>query len=329
MPNLSFFFSIKCSIKQLSFAKSKIWPLILLLPFQNVNGQVKENTDLNSVDVKTTFNQALQGNTKEKSDTNEQGKAPNSDKLPLWELGLGLGGLHQPYYVGTEQTRTFAFPVPVPIYRGSVFKSDDDGMRAELIKDKRYKLDLSLDFNLAVDSSDVDLRQGMDDIGSLLQIGPSLQFKLGGDEQQEWLLNLPVRANLEFEDGVDDAGYTFAPNLTYFKHFTWRDKPWRAGLAIGPQFGSKDYQNTYYGVAPEFATVERPAFEADSGYSGSRLLLSLRSKDKDRLWVWFLRYENISGASFEDSPLVETNDGLSVGFIYSRFLFKSKQTVGR
>jgi len=251
------------------------------------------------------------------------------EALPLWELGLGLGGLHQPYYVGTKETRTFGFPVPVPVYRGSVFKSDDDGMRAELIKDQRFKLDLSLDFNLAVDSSKVDLRQGMDDIGSLLQIGPSMQFKLGGGERDEWLLNLPVRANLEFDGGVEDAGYTFAPNLTYFNNFSWRGKPWRAGVALGPQFGSKEYQNTYYGVGPEFATAERPEFEADSGYAGSRLLLSLRSKDKDRLWVWFLRYENISGASFDDSPLVETDDGLSLGFIYSRFLFKSKQTVSR
>lgn len=250
-------------------------------------------------------------------------------ELPLWELGLGIGGLHQPYYVGTEQTRTFAFPVPVPVYRGDILKSDDDGMRAELINGSRFKLDLSLDFNLAVDSDDVDLRQGMDDIGSLLQVGPSLQFKLADSEHDEWLLNLPLRANLEFDEGVDSAGYTFAPNITYFNHFSWSGKPWRAGFALGPQFGSKDYQNTYYGVAAQFATDERPEFEAGSGYSGSRLLLSLRSKDKDRLWVWFLRYENISGASFEDSPLVETSGGLSVGVIYSRFLFKSKKTVRR
>ena len=255
-------------------------------------------------------------------------KAKGSE-LPLWELGLGLGGLSQPYYVGSKQRRNFAFPVPVPVYRGSVFKSDDDGMRAELIKNQRFELDMSLDFNLAVDSDDVDLRQGMDDIGSLLQIGPSLRFKLGGGTNDQWLLNLPVRANLEFDDGIEEAGYTFAPNITYFNHFSWRGKPWRAGFAVGPQFGTKDYQNTYYGVAPEFATAIRPEFEADSGYSGSRALLSLRSKDEKRLWVWFLRYENISGASFEDSPLVETSDGLSVGVIYSRFLFKSKRTVSR
>ncbi len=273
-------------------------------------------------------NIAAQAN-EETQSTASDDKKKSEEALPLFELGLGIGGLHQPYYVGTKQTRSFAFPVPVPVYRGSILKSDDDGVRAELIKNKRYELDLSLDFNLAVDSEDVDLRRGMDDIGSLLQIGPSLRFKLGGGERDQWLLNLPVRANLEFDNGIDDAGFTFAPNLTYFNYFSWKGKPWRAGLAIGPQFGTTDYQNTYYGVSSEFATQNRPEFEADSGYSGSRLLLSLRSKDKDRLWVWFLRYENISGATFENSPLVETSDGLSFGVIYSRFLFKSKKTVSQ
>jgi len=251
-------------------------------------------------------------------------------ELPLWELGLGVGGLHQPYYVGTEDTRTFVFPVPIPVYRGGIIKSDDEGIRAELIKDNRYKLDLSLDFNLAVDSDDVDLREGMDDIDSMLQIGPSLEITLSESDQSQWLINLPLRANFGVsEDGVDTSGYTFSPNLTYFRNFDWRGEAWRAGIALGPQFGSSEYQNVYYGVDEEFATSTRPEYSADSGYSGSRLLMTLRSKNKDRLWVLFARYENISGASFEDSPLVETNNGFSLGMIYSRFLFKSKQTVNR
>lgn len=253
-----------------------------------------------------------------------------AEELPLWELGLGLGALHQPYYVGTKQNRTFAFPVPVPIYRGKVLKSDDEGMRAELLNNDRYKLDLSLDFNLAIDSDDVDLRAGMPDVDSRLQVGPSLAVKLAEGEHDQWLLNLPLRASIGVgSNGVDESGVTFAPNLTYFRDFDWGKRQWRAGMAIGPQFGTRDYQNLYYGVAPEFATNTRPAYQADSGYSGSRLLLSLRSNDKDRLWVWFVSYESISGASFEDSPLVETNDGLSLGLIFSKYLFKSKKTVKR
>lgn len=254
----------------------------------------------------------------------------HAEELPLWELGLGIGGLHQPYYVGTRQTRTFAFPVPVPIYRGDVLKSDDAGVRAELLNNERYKLELSLDFNLAIDSDDVDLRAGMPDVDSRLQVGPSLEVKLADGEHDHWLLNLPVRANFGFSsDGIDESGFTFAPNITYFRDFEWNSKPWRAGVALGPQFSTRDYQNVYYGVDQAFATDTRPAYEAASGYSGSRLLMTLRSKDKDRLWVWFVRYENISGATYEDSPLVETNDGLSVGVIFSKFLFKSKKTVKR
>lgn len=253
-----------------------------------------------------------------------------TEELPLWELGLGLGGISQPHYVGTDQTRNFLFPVPVPIYRGDILKSDEGGLRAELVDNPNFRFDISMDFNLAVDSDDVDLRAGMPDIDSRFQIGPSLSWRLGESENSQWLANFPLRASLSIGgDGLDDSGFTFAPNLTYFKYFDWRKKPWRLGFAVGPQFGTRDYQNLYYGVDPEFATTTRPAYSADGGYAGSRALLTLRSKDRDRLWVWFLRYENIKGATFDDSPLVETNNGISIGFIYSRFLIKSKEKVKR
>ena len=49
------------------------------------------------------------------------GLADESKSLPLWEVGLGVGALHQSYYTGTKQTRAFAFPVIIPTYRGKVF----------------------------------------------------------------------------------------------------------------------------------------------------------------------------------------------------------------
>lgn len=266
----------------------------------------------------------------------EESKALNSkssqhdEELPLFELGIGIGSLYQPYYVGTKQNRAFAFPVPVPIYRGDFFKSDEEGVRAEVFKHKHFKLEFSLDFNLAIDSDDIDLRAGMDDIDSRLQIGPSMEIKLAQSQYSKWLLNLPVRASVGVSgDGIDESGFTFAPNVSYFRDFEWSGNPWRAGVALGPQFGSRDYQNLYYGVEQAFVTDNRPVYNADSGYAGSRLLMTLRSQNRDRLLVWFVRYENINGATFEDSPLVETNNGLSVGLIYSKFLFKSTQTVKR
>lgn len=276
---------------------------------------------------------ASQAQSLDKTTNNSETVNRSSDlyeELPIFELGLGIGGLSQPYYVGTKQQRNFVFPVPVPIYRGDFLKSDEEGVRAELFNSERVKLELSMDFNLAIDSSDVDLRAGMDDIDSRLQIGPSVEVALAKTDTSQWLLNLPLRASIGIgENGVEDSGFTFAPNITYFKDFNFSGEPWRAGLALGPQFGSRKYQNLYYGVDQEFATDTRAAYEADSGYAGSRLLMTLRSQNRDRLWVWFVRYENINGASFDDSPLVETNNGLSVGVIFSKFLFKSKKTVRR
>lgn len=253
-----------------------------------------------------------------------------AEEKPLWELGIGIGALHQPYYVGTKDTRTYAFPAPLPVYRGNIFRSDEKGMRAQLIEEDRYELEMSLDFNLKIDSDDVDLREGMDDVDTMLQIGPSLEVTLAETEKTKWELNLPVRASFAIDShGVDGSGYNFSPNITYYRQLQWGKTPWRAGVALGPQFATHKYQNVYYGVDDEFATADRPAYRADSGYAGSRLLLTMRSRNEDRLWVWFVRYENIDGAEFDDSPLVETNHGTSVGFIYSRFIFKSNQTVNR
>jgi len=252
----------------------------------------------------------------------------HSEELPLWEFGLGAGGLHQSFYTGTKDTRTFAFPVPLIIYRGEVFKSDDEGIRAQLSKTQRYTLDLSLDFNLAIDSDEVELRRGLPDIGSLLQIGPSLEITLSKREHNEWLLRLPVRSNFDISsDGVKQAGYTFSPNIAYLHQLSTEPTPWRAGVSVGPQFSDSKFNNIYYGVDQQFATANRPAYTSSGGYSGARAALTLTSKSRKRLLVMFLRYDNISGAEFDDSPLVETDNNLTIGFIYSHYLWKSKKTA--
>ena len=133
------------------------------------------------------------------------------EKLPLFELALGPGALYQNYYPGTKDTRKFGFPAIIPVYRGKTLKSDEQGARAQLFKDDRYKLDLSVDFNLAIDSEDVALRQGMPDIDSVLQIGPSLQITLDKSDNSEWMARIPLRAAFTVGDEVEDAGFIFSP----------------------------------------------------------------------------------------------------------------------
>ncbi len=250
-----------------------------------------------------------------------------AEKLPIYELGFGPGALYQNYYLGTKDTRSFAFPAIVPIYRGETFKSDEQGARAQLFKDDRYKLDLSVDFNLAIDSEDIRLREGMPDIDSVLQIGPSLQITLDKSPGREWRIRLPLRFGSTIGSDVETAGFTFSPDITYLRDTRFVGSPWRLGLSAGPQFGSSDYHTVYYGVDEEFATADRAAYDPEGGLTGYRFLATFTSKSPKRITSWFLRYENLSGAAIEDSPLVEQSDGWTAGFIYSFLLFKSKKLV--
>ncbi len=254
----------------------------------------------------------------------------DEEGLPLWELGLGLGAVHQSYYTGTKQSRVIWLPIPVPVYRGNVLKSDDDGIRAQLFKSDRAKLDLSMDFNAQLKSDDVDLREGMKDVGNIVEIGPSFEFLLRKDEKSRLHLNMPLRASIEIgEAGVESRGFNFSPHLTYHRDLAFADKSWIAGVSLGPQFGNADYHDIYYGVGARYATQNRAAYKTDSGYSGSRLQLTMKSNNSKRFLLGFLRYENIDGATFDDSPLVETKNNLVVGFLYSHYFFKSKERVHR
>ena len=251
----------------------------------------------------------------------------SAELLPLWELGVGFGAIHQSYYTGTKQTRQFAFPTIVPTYRGKVFKSDDEGIRAQLFKSDRIKLDLSADLNLSIDSDDIDLRLGMDDIENIVQFGPSFEVLLKETSNSRLFLNVPIRGVFEVGSGMESSGFNISPNIFYQRDFTMLDNKWKFGATAGPQFGSSDYHNIYYGVDDQFVTADRAVYKTNSGYSGSRVQLTLNSKNQKRFMLWFLRYENIDGASFDDSPLVETNSNLTVGFLYTHNFFKSKTLV--
>ena len=68
---------------------------------------------------------------------------------------------------------------------------------------------------------------------------------------------------------------------------------------------------------------ERPAFQATGGYSGTRLMATL-GHNLTRNWLigGFLRYDNLNGAAFEESPLVKTEHswmaGIALTWVFSQ-----------
>ena len=91
-----------------------------------------------------------------------------------------------------------------------------------------------------------------------------------------------------------------------------------ARAARGSSFQSRRYDAYYYGVRPEQASADRPAYAPPGGYAGTSAVASL-SRRFERHWFGaFVRYDTLAGAAFGASPLVESHRYLAagVGFVW-------------
>lgn len=248
---------------------------------------------------------------------------------PLWELAAGGGVLSLPYYRGSEENRVLPVPFIYPVYRGDVLKVDEEGIRGLFFESDRVTLDFSADGTVPASDDDVDARRGMPELDATFQLGPSLTVDLWQREahHQKVVLNLPVRGVLAVDGSPDYVGLAASPRLTYERDVRFADRYWRVGLTGGLELGSDGLHDYFYTVDPQFEIAGRPAYEAGGGYAGTRFTLSARSR-LGRQWVGaFLRYDNVGGSVFEDSPLVRRTGNISAGVVFAWFFAESDKTV--
>ena len=124
-----------------------------------------------------------------------------------------------------------------------------------------------------------------------------------------------------------DAGYVFHPHLYFDSRPTFAGGKWDFSAQLGALYGSARYHQYYYGVAPQFATAERPAYEAGAGYSGLTAGAAI-TRRFGRLWVGtFARYDSLDGVVFEPSPLFRRREYLAAGFAVAWIFAESKERV--
>ena len=230
------------------------------------------------------------------------------------ELGAGIGGQYLADYRGSKETQLQVLPFPVVIYRGDFLKIDREGIRGELFASPRFEFNVSADLALNGDSDDNTLRRGMPELDSAFQFGPSFNINLTGPDFDEgFAIRLPARAVFTVSsEGIDHIGYTFNPKLTYERpEFIGK---WRLSFDFGLLYGSNSFHDYYYSVEQQYATPERPYYNAQDGYSGTFSKLAFSSRHGNLLSSISLRYDNLSGAEFVDSPLVETEHFWMVSF---------------
>jgi outer membrane scaffolding protein for murein synthesis (MipA/OmpV family) len=246
---------------------------------------------------------------------------------PLWELGMGAAVVRFDDYRGSDETHSYLLPLPFVAYRGRFLRADRDGARAILFAGRRVRIDVSLAASVPSKSKDNAARRDMPDLAATFEIGPNLNVELwqSSDRTLKLDLRLPVREAITIERSPRAVGMTFSPNLNLdVRGFAGN---WNLGFLAGPLFADRRYHEHFYGVAPQYATASRPAYEAPGGYAGWRAVTAF-SRRLGNAWLGgFVRWDDLHGAAFAPSPLVRRENAFTAGFGISWIFATSSQRV--
>jgi outer membrane protein len=249
-------------------------------------------------------------------------------QLPKWEVGIGIAGLNLPDYRGADERTTYALPVPYLIYRGDRIRADREGLRGILLDSERLTLNISVNGTLPVSDENNRTRSGMGDLQPTVEIGPSLDLRLwhSPDGRSELDLRLPVRGSVAIDSSLRHIGWLAFPNLYLKIRSPFGMNGWTMGMTGGSYIADRGYNAYFYSVAPSYATPARPAYEASGGYGGSQFTWSLSKRFKHYWTGFFVRYDTLSGAVFEESPLVRKRNAVSAGFAIG-WIFKTSAVM--
>jgi len=250
-----------------------------------------------------------------------------SKEEPLLEYGLGVGAVAFEDYRGSNSSHVYPLPIPYLVYHGKFLKSDREGVRGTLFNQDRVELNLSVNATTPVRNDRE--RNGMPDLRSTLELGPSLELHLlrSDDARIKFDLRMPLRAAFTVESSPRMIGWTFTPRFNLDVADPLGFTGWHLGLLTGPLFADRRYNDYFYTVAPQYATAARPVYQAVGGYAGTQAIAAC-SRRFPHFWVGaYVRYDTLSGAAFIDSPLVQRRSYWSTGFGISWMIHRSSTMV--
>lgn len=255
-----------------------------------------------------------------------------SEPPPLWELGATAIGARLPHYIGSDEYENYLYPVPYIIYRGKILRADRSGVRGIFYKSEKFETNLSFWGNPPVSDENV-ARRGMPELDAVGEVGPALRYYLHRRGwQDELYLQLAIRPawSFDFQGGLDIEmdyqGLHSSIDLSYQNKSKYEAQRLSLYAKVGIHFADSRYNDYFYGVATQYATAERRAYDADGGYAGFSISSSLYKELNDKFAVGcYARWNNISGAVFDESPLVREKNNYAVGALVLWKIAESKK----
>lgn len=247
---------------------------------------------------------------------------------PLLELGVGGGGGMITDYPGSDQSRFQWAAFPVIFYHGKILRYDrEDGAHARVIDKPKYGIDLNGGGYFPVDSNENRARRGMKSLGWLGEMGPRFYYRLLDDNERLWRVFLFTRGALSAKSGdIRQRGGNFGVGMGYD-----HEKISGTGVSffskINVFWATEEYQDYFYSVSPEYATPDRPAYKARSGYLGTWVQAGMSYEFTHLAISGGVSASYLGGAANESSPLVRDNLNWSFYAGIAWFFYRS-ETVG-
>ena len=233
--------------------------------------------------------------------------------LPLWEMGVFAGAVSTPAYPASMERNHRGLVLPVLVYRGEIFRAERGNVGARLAHSEDTEFDIGFAASLPASSKDIAIRQGMPDLGTLVEFGPRLKTVLARPNKFSMVrFELPVRSVIEVQGGLRSQGLAVEPELTWATRVP--GSAWGLSTSASLILGDDRLNRYFYGVPGDLATAERPAYEAKAGLIASRLtLMASRSLGPDVRVFGFMRTESYAGSANASSPLYLRSTGTSAG----------------
>lgn len=246
--------------------------------------------------------------------------------LPLWEVGLFALGASQQAYPGAAQQLDRGVLLPYLVYRGDILRVDRGGIGLRKVISPSVEFDIGFSGAFGTRSGEIDARQGMPELGTLVEFGPRVRWlvdeRLGGGRLRA---DLALRGVFDLNDRLSSRGLALEPELVFSRNSS---TGWRYGAGVGLVVGDSRLNDTLYGVAPAYATPTRAAYTASPGLIASRLSLHMSRALSPALRLSaYTRLDSVAGAANQASPLVQKNAGASVGIWLTYTLAQSATLV--
>jgi len=251
-----------------------------------------------------------------------------ADLVPLWEAGAGVAVIDFPHYRGSNERKNYVLPMPYVIYRGDFLKIDRQRVRGQLFHSDKVELDVSVNGSVPVKNNGA--RQGMPNLDPTFEIGPSLNYMLYQPEsnQTQIELRLPIRAVIGSDFSYTrSVGWIFQPLLSLDVQNAFDQMGWNLGMAVGPIFTNRRYNQYFYGIETQYSNMERPAYTAHGGYAGSQFVVALTKRFPAYWTSGFMKLDSLRGAAFEQSPLVKSKLYATAGFAVTWIFSESSTKV--